>query len=212
MKRLVVLFLLCFCLVSLVEAGPLIQRMRVRRATLRPAAVQACSPAACAPAACKPAACAPNAVGTVAPIPAVASCPACPQTTVLSSEPPPPPPPVATTDTPQAAANSRDDIADIGEAFARGLGSRLAIGPYRGSTLALRQLRTDLAAARTDAKERYIAAVQAQISVNPQRACTIATFAVIGLEMANAFGANVPQSVIDAAIALRNQVCGTGKK
>ena len=107
-----------------------------------------------------------------------------------------------------------DDAADIGEAFARGLGNRLALGPYRGLTWALRQARLDAAAGRTDTGDRYIAAVQAEISINPQRACTMATFAVLGLEMANAFGANIPPSALAAAIALQQQLCAkstTGK-
>ena len=100
-----------------------------------------------------------------------------------------------------------DDAADMGEAVARGLGGRLALGPYRGLTLALRQMRADVAAGRTDAGDRYINSIRTQIGINPQKACTMATFAVLGLEMANAFGANIPPSALAAAIMLQQQLC-----
>lgn len=111
----------------------------------------------------------------------------------------------------RSAAVANDDAADIGEAFARGVGDRMAIGPYRGLTWALRQARADVTAGRTDAGDRYAAAIQAEVKINPQRACTIATFAVIGLEMANAFGANIPATVIAEAVALEQQICGASK-
>ena len=97
-----------------------------------------------------------------------------------------------------------DDAADLAEAVARGYGSRFAFGPYRGVTQAIQRFRADGDAAA------YQTSMEAALGApNPQRACRIATFAVIGLEMANAFGANIPASVITEAIALENQVCGT---
>jgi len=108
-----------------------------------------------------------------------------------------------------AKAILNDDAADIGEAFARGLGDRLAIGKYRGLTLALRQLRADVTAGRTDAGDRYVAAIRAEFgySITPQQECMAATWAVFGLEMANAFGTNIPASVLAEAVASQKQLC-----
>jgi hypothetical protein len=101
------------------------------------------------------------------------------------------------------SASDPDDAADFTEAVARGYGSRIAFGPYRNVTLAVQQCRREGDAAK------YQAAISGALAPNPQRACRVATFAVIGLNMANAFGANIPQSVIDQAIALQKQLCTT---
>lgn len=100
------------------------------------------------------------------------------------------------------------DTEDVGHAVLAGFGKRPAIGPHRKVTLAMRQYLADIKAGRADATERFnAAAIQPARAINPQRACRIATFAVIGLQLASAFGVTIPPEVIAAAKAIQQQIC-----
>jgi len=98
------------------------------------------------------------------------------------------------------------DAADFVTAVAAGFGTRTPLGPYRLVAMVTREHRSELLAGKTDA---YKADLTAVLTPNPQRACRIATAAVIGLEMAQAFGAQIPASVIQEAIVLQKQLCST---
>jgi len=101
------------------------------------------------------------------------------------------------------SSDATQDTADIASAIAAGLGGRFALGPYRAVTLAVRNFRADGDSAA------YSAAMSAALTPNPARACRIATMAVIGLQIAEAFGVSIPASVLAEAIALQQSICGT---
>ena len=103
-----------------------------------------------------------------------------------------------------------DDLADLSEAVSRGFGSRLAMGPYRVVTLAVRSHIADLKAGGSG-DDKFRAALTSALAPSPQRACRVATVAVIFLEMAPAFGLNIPNYAQVLAIAqqLEAQACGT---
>jgi len=105
-----------------------------------------------------------------------------------------------------------DDLADLSEAVSRGFGSRLAVGPYRVVTLAVRSHIADLKAGTGGSSDdKFRAALTSALAPSPQRACRVATVAVLFLEMAPAFGLNIPNYAQVLAIAqqLEAQACGT---
>ena len=95
-----------------------------------------------------------------------------------------------------------DDQADMAEAVARGFGSRLAVGPYREATLAVRAWRAG--ATPNDPND-----LTAKLGRTPRfTACQKATMAVIALEMVNSFSpGTIPPQVLALAIQLQQQVC-----
>ncbi len=104
----------------------------------------------------------------------------------------------------KAAAISSDEQADMAEAVARGFGSRLALGPFRDATLAIR-------AWRADTPVNDLAKLQARLGRTPRfTACQKATMAVMALEMVNSFSpGTIPPQVLAMAIQLQQAACGT---
>lgn len=105
---------------------------------------------------------------------------------------------------PHKAAAAQDDKADMAEAVARGFGSRLALGPFRDATLAIR-------AWRADTPVNDLAKLQARLGRTPRfTPCQKATMAVIALEMVNSFSpGTIPPQVLAMAIQLQQAACGT---
>lgn len=104
--------------------------------------------------------------------------------------------------------NTTDDQADMAEAVARGFGSRIAIGPYREATQAIRAWRAALTGPNDP---DMLTKLQTELGRTPRfTACQKATMAVIGLEMVNSFSpGTIPPQVLALAIQLQAQACGT---
>ena len=102
----------------------------------------------------------------------------------------------------KAALNS-DDTADIAEAVSRGFGSRLAIGPFREMTLAVRAWRAE--------DQNDLGKLQTRLGRTPRfTACQKATAAVIALELTNSFSpGTIPPQVLALAIQLQQAACAT---
>ena len=96
-----------------------------------------------------------------------------------------------------------DDAADMAEAVARGFGHRLAIGPYREATLAVREWRAS--------DNNDLPKLQARLNRTPRfTACQKATMAVIALEMVNSFSpGTIPPQVLAIAIQVQQAACAT---
>jgi C1A family cysteine protease len=109
-----------------------------------------------------------------------------------------PTPPLAA---PCGCKTSSDDNADMAEAVARGFGSRLAIGPFKEATTAVRAWR---ASDGNDLKK-----LQARLDRTPRfTECQKATMALIALEMTNSFSpGTIPPQVIQLAIQLQAAAC-----
>jgi hypothetical protein len=102
-----------------------------------------------------------------------------------------------------------DDQADMAEAVARGLGSRLAIWTCREATLAIRAWRSEpIPAGETDGG---LARLQGHLGRTPRfTACQKATMAVIALEMVNSFSpGTIPPQVLVLAEQIQAAACGT---
>lgn len=95
------------------------------------------------------------------------------------------------------------DNADMAEAVARGFGNRIAIGPYREATLAVRAWRAG--ATPNDPDD-----LNARLGRTPRfTACQKATMAVMALEMVNSFSpGTIPPQVLAMAIQLQQVACG----
>jgi hypothetical protein len=104
---------------------------------------------------------------------------------------------------PLPVASAADDQADMAEAVARGFGSRLAVGPYRECTLAVREW---LASDNHD-----LGKLQDRLGRTPRfTACQKAEMAVIALEMVNSFSpGTIPPQVLTLALQLEAAACGT---
>ena len=102
----------------------------------------------------------------------------------------------------KAATLTADEQADIAEAVARGFGSRIAIGPFRECTLAVRDWRAGTAP--TDPND-----LTTRLGRTPRfTACQKATMAVIALEMTNSFSpGTIPPQVLALAIQLQQSAC-----
>jgi hypothetical protein len=108
------------------------------------------------------------------------------------------------------------DDAAFSRAMDEGLHGRSVLGFFRGVNAIARQYIADLKGGKSNAVDTFKAAQVAELTrlgrtPNPQRQCTIATWAVIGIEMAEAFGANIPNyaQLLAIAQALQAQMCGT---
>ena len=108
----------------------------------------------------------------------------------------------------KAVRASSDDQADMAEAVARGFGSRLAVGPYRDVTMAIRQWRGGLTG---PSDPDALTKLQAILGRTPRfTACQKATIAVIALELTNSFSpGTIPPQVLALAIQLQAAACGT---
>ena len=104
----------------------------------------------------------------------------------------------------KAATLTADEQADIAEAVARGFGSRIAIGPFRECTLAVRDWRAGTAP--TDPND-----LTTRLGRTPRfTACQKATMAVIALEMTNSFSpGTIPPQVLALAIQMQQAACNT---
>lgn len=111
-----------------------------------------------------------------------------------------------------ATAGISQDDADFAQAIMAGFGNRIAIGPYRQVTLAVRQYQADKAVGRTDAADRFRTAI-AGITPNPQRKCTLATIGVLVAEFIPMFDPSMTPAqaaaILKAAQELQALACGT---
>lgn len=98
------------------------------------------------------------------------------------------------------------DRVDATEAIVAGFGERAVFGRFRPITLATRLHRDELMAGKVDGFKDTLGRVLPG-APSPQRQCMIATYAVLGLQLANAFGANIPPEAIAAAVMLQQQLC-----
>jgi hypothetical protein len=110
---------------------------------------------------------------------------------------------------------STDDAA-FANAIDEGFHGRNVLGIYRGVNSIAKQYIADLKAGKGQAAvDLFKANTTAELTrlgrtPSPQRQCTIATFAVIGLEMTNAFSpGTIPPQVLAIAVQLQAQLCGT---
>ena len=108
-----------------------------------------------------------------------------------------------------AKGADQTDLADLTEAVARGFGHRLAIGPYREATLAVRAWRGE--AASSGETDGGFARLRSRLDRTPRfTPCQKATMALIALEMVNSFSpGTIPPSVIAIAVQLQAAACGT---
>ena len=85
----------------------------------------------------------------------------------------------------KVSTDPMQDAVDLIQSVSAGFGSRFAIGPYRDVTDIVRQFLADRKAGRADAIQRFQTAIGR--TPNPQRACNIATIAVMMLPIINSF-------------------------
>ena len=102
-------------------------------------------------------------------------------------------------------------VADLSDSEARsaiiaGFEGRIILGRLRPVALVTRAHKAELLAAKTDGFKTDLGGI---LAPSPARACKIATYAVFGLEIANAFGANIPPEALAAAILIQQQACNT---
>lgn len=118
----------------------------------------------------------------------------------------------------EALVDALPGLQDAIDAVQSDLGGSLDLAKLKADSAALataasevksdiEALQADLTALPQAVHGEWAESLKEMITINPQRACRLATFAVWGLQIAVAFGVAIPPQVITAAQALQQQVC-----